>query len=146
MAWKAEQSSDKANDAVYGVLMDIGARNGIATVVSLADGTTSLYTSTGGGIIGGGGHDKVAMATRVLVLEAERCRSLLKPDWEDGGLADGEVRLIALTPTGRLAARAWADELAAGSHALSPLFVAANNVVTRLREMSAARSAPPPSR
>ena len=32
--------------------MDTGYPNGTATVVCLVDGTTSLYTSTGGGILG----------------------------------------------------------------------------------------------
>src|SRR4051812_42858236 len=44
---------------VWGVLLETGYPSGIATAVSLADGTTSLYTSSGFGIIGGGAHSQV---------------------------------------------------------------------------------------
>ena len=40
---------------VWGAVMDMAFPGGVATLVSLEDGTTSLYTSTGGGVIGGGG-------------------------------------------------------------------------------------------
>src|SRR5215469_4352920 len=36
------------------VLMDWGVNNGTATVVAVADGTVSIYLSSGGGSIGGG--------------------------------------------------------------------------------------------
>ena len=39
---------------VFGVVMDMTYPSGVATLVTFADGTASLYTSTGGGIIGGG--------------------------------------------------------------------------------------------
>src|SRR6476646_7953319 len=56
---------------VWGVLLEIGMANGTATVVALADGTSSLYTSTGFGIIGGGFHERSAEAARRCVREAE---------------------------------------------------------------------------
>lgn len=127
---------DDANDEVFGVLVDIGLDGGSATVLAMADGSTSLYTSAGGGIIGGGSHEKVAESSKVLVSEAQRQRGLLVSDWKDSPLENGEVRFIALTTTGRLAARARAADLAAGNHVLSSLFVAANNVITQLRESS----------
>lgn len=39
--------------------MDTRYPNGTATLVCLTDGTTSLYTSSGFGIIHGGGHEAV---------------------------------------------------------------------------------------
>jgi hypothetical protein len=41
-------------DRVYGVILDLGYPEGPATLVGFSDGTTSLYTSSGWGIIGGG--------------------------------------------------------------------------------------------
>jgi hypothetical protein len=49
---------------VAGVIVDVPATGGSATIVALADDTTSLYTSTGGGTIGAGEHATVATATR----------------------------------------------------------------------------------
>jgi hypothetical protein len=52
---------------VSGVVVDIPASGGTATLVALTDNTTSLYTSTGGGTIGAGEHAEVAAATHVLL-------------------------------------------------------------------------------
>jgi hypothetical protein len=62
----AEAGLDRftADRRVLGALMETGYPTGTATLVALADGTTSLYTSTGGDIIGGGGHARVAAASR----------------------------------------------------------------------------------
>src|SRR5260221_3790710 len=48
---------------VVAVLMDSGMANAVATLVGVADGTTSLYYSTGGGVIGAGARHDVAAAT-----------------------------------------------------------------------------------
>ena len=48
---------------VLGTVIDIPSEGGIASVVALADGTTSMYTSTGGGTIGAGTHEAVATRT-----------------------------------------------------------------------------------
>jgi len=43
-----------SGDSVHSVLMDWDVGNGTATVLAAADGTASLYLSSGGGCIGGG--------------------------------------------------------------------------------------------
>lgn len=45
---------------------------GTATLVAYDDGTTSLYTSAGGGVIGAGSHEEVRDATEAFRAEAER--------------------------------------------------------------------------
>ena len=44
---------------VFGAVMEIGLEEGSATLVALHDGTVSMYLSSGGGIIGGGGQEAV---------------------------------------------------------------------------------------
>ena len=56
---------------VYGVVMDMVFPNGSATFVVMVDGTTSLYTSSGASIIGGGFHRSVVQAGRTLLAVAE---------------------------------------------------------------------------
>lgn len=51
-----------AAGAVWRAMMETAYPNGVATLVCVADGTTSLYTSTGGGMIGAGGHPSVVAA------------------------------------------------------------------------------------
>src|SRR5690348_17043141 len=56
-----------AGQALWGCVMDTGYPSGAATLVCLSDGTTSLYTSTGGGMIGGGAHEQVVRANAGLL-------------------------------------------------------------------------------
>lgn len=126
-----EQRPDRR--VLWGALMDIGHPRGAATLLALADGTTSLYTSSGGGIIGGGSHQAVAAATRSFLADLERHLSLLEPDPDTGLPIAGHVTIRALTYTGRLAAEAPEDDLGYGRHPLSPVFHAAHRVITELR-------------
>ncbi len=113
--------------------MDMGYSQGTATLVALADGTTSLYTSTGGGFVGGGFHQAVATATRSFLANLERHLPLLTPDPDAALPAEGRVIIRALTYTGRLAAEGPEDDLGHGRHPLSPVFHAAHRVITELR-------------
>jgi hypothetical protein len=43
-----------------GVIMDIGYETAVVSVMGLADGTTSMYISNGGGTLGIGDHEQAA--------------------------------------------------------------------------------------
>jgi len=64
---------------VWAVIVDWGVRSGSATFVALADGSSSMYTSSGGGTIGAGGHENVRTANRALLLAAEAAYEHLAP-------------------------------------------------------------------
>jgi hypothetical protein len=127
---------DGDDDLVYGVVMDLAFGPDTATIVSLIDGSTSMYTSTGGGVIGGGVHANVAAASKAFISAVAASRHLLSADWSDGPLHDGGVRVIALVPGGALAAVADSDALAAGGLPLSPVFLAGEGVISELRVVS----------
>ena len=57
---------------VWGVAMDWPIGQQIATVISLSDGSASVYTTGTFGIIGGIGHENVRSAAKKVVKEAER--------------------------------------------------------------------------
>jgi hypothetical protein len=124
---------------LWGALMETGYPRGTATLVTLADGTTSLYLSTGGGIIGGGFHEAVAAATRSFLTELERHLLVLRPDPDAALPAVGRVIIRALTHTGRMSAEASEDDLGHGRHQLSAVFYAAHRVITELRLIDEAR-------
>ena len=126
------QQSER-HQAVWGALMETGYPRGTATLVALADGTTSLYLSTGGGIIGGGFHQAVATATQSFLADLERHLPAFRPDPDAALPATGEVIIRALTYAGRLSAAASEDHLGHGRHQLSPVFHAAHRVITELR-------------
>ena len=118
---------------VWGALMEIGYPEGVATFVMLADGTTSLYTSSGGGTIGGGMHEAVASRTAAFLRALDEHLDRFTPDATDALPAPGDVVFRALTYDGRLAASAREDDLGEGRHPLSGLFYAGHDVITQLR-------------
>jgi hypothetical protein len=130
-----------ARQVLWGALVETGYPRGTATLVTLADGTTSLYLSTGGGMIGGGFHEAVAAATRSFLAELERYLPLLRPDPDAALPAVGRVIIRALTYQGRMSAEAAEDDLGHGRHQLSPAFYAAHRVITEPRLIDEARSA-----
>lgn len=134
LATTAEQAgtSDRG-DAVYGVVVDLGLDEGAAaTVVGMADGSASMHASTGGGVVGAGERPEVAAAARTLVAEADSQRAAFGPGWKDRALEDGEVRIIALTPSGSLAVTAMVDDLMEDDNPLRPLFMAVNHLIYRV--------------
>jgi len=120
---------------VWGALMEMGLPEGVATLVSLADGTTSVYTSTGGGIIGGGEHESVARESHAFLVCVEEHLGDLQATEPDLP-SPGRVHLHALTFTGRLGAVASEEDLGGGAHPLSPVFYAGHEVITALRQTS----------
>jgi hypothetical protein len=122
----------------WAVLADLPAGDGMVTVVVVADGTTSLYTSRGGGIIGAGSRPEVAAASANLLATCE-------------GALDGlpQAAAVSLPPPGHVAwtvlardgnhrlealeAEAEAEATAGGPGVAGSLFVATHAVITALR-------------
>jgi hypothetical protein len=126
---------------VWGALMEMGYPNGVATIVALADGTTSMYTSSGGGIIGGGGHRAVVTATHAFLESVADHLGELRPDPGEALPAPGQVIIRALTYLGRLSGQAPEDDLGNRRHSLAPVFYAGQEVITQLRLIDEARTA-----
>ena len=122
-----------ANPHVWGVLMETGYVVGTATLLSLADGTTSLYYSTGGGMLGRGDYAPVADASRTLVLQAENHLSQMEPTGDVPLPAVGHVRFSCLTYSGICTSEAAEVSLKAGKHPLSPLFILGHRTLDQLR-------------
>lgn len=119
--------------SLIGLLMETGYPSAVVTLVGLADGATSLYFSTGGGVIGGGEHADVATATIRWLEVGEQLLTRLD-ETEDAPLpAEGTTQFVAITDKGHAAISASNAELGAGGNPLSPLFYAGQGVITALR-------------
>ena len=118
---------------VWGMVMDIGAEHGWASLVTLADGTTSLYTSGGGGVIGGGAHQPVVEVSRHLLDLVEANLSLFEETEDLDPPGNGQTRFLVLTYQGTLGGSAPTEELTSLKGPLAPLFVSANDLLTALR-------------
>jgi len=118
---------------VWGVLMETGYDVGTASLVALADGTTSLYYSTGGGMLGSGDYNPVAQASKALVAEAEHHIHQLLATKDFPLPESGQVRFYFMTYNGFLQAATTEKDLASGKHVLSPLYHLAQETLTQLR-------------
>ena len=113
--------------------MEFATGSTAVTLVSLADGTTSLYFGNGGGVIGGGGDTSVAQASRDLVALAESYLDDLEPMTEIPLISGGIIRFIALTYKGSLCIDVPQARLFKGYHLFMPLFNQANRVISLLK-------------
>jgi hypothetical protein len=118
---------------VWGVLMETGYPEAIVTLVSLADGTTSLYFSNGGGMIGGGGHPSVAEATKSFLASAEKFYPKMSLSDSYPLPTIGRVKFYVLTYSGTFTIDIDEAELGYKRDALSPLFFAGQEVITQFR-------------
>jgi hypothetical protein len=128
-----------ADAPVWGILMESGFPNATATLLALADGTTSLYLSSGGGVIGGQGHAQVLAANAVFLRAANLLRQQLEPTQSFPIPENGHAIFYALTDAGVLTGGGPESELGPGQHKLSALFHAGHGVITQLRLLSEAR-------
>jgi hypothetical protein len=135
---------DARTGQVWGVMFELGHKGGSATFVALADNTTSMYTSTGGGIIGAGFHESVAAANRHLRAVVEAHLADLQPTDQTALPGDGEWILRAFTDGGTRAAVADEADLWPG-HPMWDVYGAAQGLITALRLLDEARSAQPPA-
>ncbi len=118
---------------VFAAVMDVGFDEGVATLVCIADGTTSIYTSGGGGILGTGAQEDVAAAARLYVAATDGSLDQLLWTTDTGLPGPEHVILRALTYDGPLAALVSVDDLQTGLHPLSRAYAAAQLVITAVR-------------
>ena len=116
--------------------MDWGVSSGTATVVAVADGTVSVYLSSGGGSIGGGqSHAAIREAGRKFLDLAKGSLSKMQKT-TDYPLPDkGQVYFYVRTDAGVFTARASQEELSAHRNPFSALGDAAQEIITQYRQI-----------
>ena len=125
---------DFAGAPILALLMETGYPETVATLVGVADGTSSLYFSSGGGVIGAGAHAAVADATARWLETGVTVLPRLSVFTEDPPVpGQGMTQVVAVTPKGRFGAVAPEAELGEGRHELSQFFYAAQDVITQIR-------------
>lgn len=127
-------SSEHPN--VFGILMETGYPEAVATLVVFIEGSTSLYFSSGGGIIGGGEHDSVRATHGPLFAEAELQIHAFTPATATPLPDVGRVRFYLRCFAGTLTAEADEQDLGEMRHPLSELFHAGHAVIGAVRQAS----------
>jgi hypothetical protein len=115
----------------YGVLMDWGIDAGSATVVAVADGTASVYLSSGGGFLGGGqSHETIRAAAKKTVELASEVQPLMHLTTTYPLPARGQVTFYVLTDAGVFTASASDDDLRNHRSPLYKLGDSAQSIIT----------------
>jgi hypothetical protein len=121
------------SQVVWGVAVEMGYEVGSATLVALADGTTSLHYSTGGGLLGRGDYAPLAEASKALVGEAQKHLHHMSAADELPLPEAGQVRFILLAYSGIYTTLAPAASLSSNTHLLAPLFKRAQQTLDQMR-------------
>jgi hypothetical protein len=124
---------------IHGVIMETGYPEAVATLVCLRDGTVSLYLSTGGGVIGGGGHESVRAACLEMFSITNRYAldfiAACKPVSTFALPGTGDVFFYVLANGAVHQAKSREDTLAAQSEPFSALFNNCHAVLSEVRKV-----------
>ena len=119
---------------VWAVLMEMGSSEGTATLLAVVDGTVSLYTSTGGGIIGAGEHPSIRRRAMKFISTAEQYFEEFQKTNESPLPAPGRIKFYLMTFSGTFTGDFDENALGEGHHKLSKLFYAGHEVISAMRE------------
>jgi hypothetical protein len=118
---------------VWAALMEMRMSGIMVSLAAVCDGTTSLYFSNGGGIIGGGAHESVRAANRKLLMFIETGLDLFVPIERALDVMDGAVSFAAMTYDGLRGARDEEKKVKERRSPLWPAFYLGQDVITALR-------------
>ena len=118
---------------IYGDIMDWDLGEGIATVVAFQSGDASVYLSSGGGVIGGSGHENVRTAAIRFVNEAQKYLANTKPTDTTPLPGRDMVNFYFLTNKGKFVGQEAMTNFENGTSIWLELFNEANNLMSEVR-------------
>lgn len=121
---------------VWGLLMETAYPDAVVTLVTVADGTVSLYYSNGGATLGLGAFPSVRRTSEALLEAAPEFLSECQPTTEHPLPAGGNTRFHLLTFDGVFAAEAPEEDLGYNRHPLSPLFHLAYQLLAEIQPVT----------
>lgn len=134
------QAGQVHNDEAYGVVMEMGMASSVVTLACFADGDARLYYKTGGGMVGGHGHERVRKAAKEFVLLAQKALPGMTPTTDYPLPESDKVRFYALTPRATLTIETDRQDLGEEPGELSALFYSGQEVVTQMRQVQEQRA------
>jgi hypothetical protein len=121
---------------VWGAALELRVgRVGEAVVflAAVAEGSVSMYLSTGGGIIGGGQHAAIRAAGQRFLEAVESSLSQFEPHESFAPVRPERASFIAQTYQGKLGADVLEADAQLGTNPLSGCYGAAQDLITQLR-------------
>jgi hypothetical protein len=118
---------------LYGAMMETRYPEGVATLITQRDGTSSLYLSNGTCYIGGGHRPKIAAAAVAFVRAAQSCLDSMELSDQEDLPQLGHVTIRALGFRERRAADVPEGVLTSEVHPLHGAYAAAHTVISLFR-------------
>ena len=125
-----------ASNVAFGAIMESGLRQVFVTVAAYGEGSASLYTSRGGGGIGGRDRPELNTAAKEMVAIANELLPQMQGATDQPLPNPGETVFYALTDGGIYGARATDVDLRSTGHTFNPLYRAGHQIITLYRLMA----------
>jgi hypothetical protein len=121
---------------VWAAIFDWGLDTGSASIIAVADGTVSMYTSSGGGMIGAGDHESVRVPAARFLRTVESLLDSLTATTDAALPPANHFALVALTYDGMR--RGLVDlRLLRKEDPLAKAWITGQDLITALRELGA---------
>jgi len=120
---------------VFGVVMDWGIDDAVATTVAYRNGEASLYLSSGGGVIGGGQHEQVNKVAKQFVSLAQKHLKHTKKTNDTPLPKTDEVIFYLLTNNGTYTGKEQMKNFENETSGWTDLFYAGNDILSELRKI-----------
>ena len=129
-------SPGPGHERVWSVIVDMGYPGATVTLLVGADGTTSMYFSSGGGFIGAGEHPHIRDVSQRLISRVDAHLNDFAATTNHSVPALAQARVYARTFDDLRVAEAPLEMMGRSGHPLSPVLNAANDVITAIRELA----------
>jgi hypothetical protein len=117
----------------YGTLMELGYPQATVSLISLIDGNTSLYFSTGGGILGGVAHESVRKSSIEFVNRSNDFLNIMNITTSYPSPETGMVIFYVITSNGVFSYNESEETLQNNKSRLTDLYILGQNVISQLR-------------
>jgi len=119
----------------WATVMEIGLADGTVTIIALADGSTSVYTSSGLFYIGGGEHQSLNAAARHMVAAVREVQPVMHHTQEYLLPQRGHIVFYALTDSGIFTAAAPQTGFADPNQPMAKLYTLGEQIVAEYRRI-----------
>lgn len=124
---------DAASAEVYGIMMEFRIDEDTISILSMKDGSASLYTTSTFGVIGGGEHEAVRRAAQAFVQTAQKYYENSEATSNFDYPQSGQVRFYLLTYGGVRVCSALEQDIFEEKDVHYDLYAAGQDVLTQLR-------------
>ena len=118
---------------VWAAMLELRFGESIASLVAVAEGSTSLYLSTGGGVIGGGEHESVRKENQKFLGLIEKTLEMFVPVDAPLPVLEGSVAFAVFTYEGMRGARDTEERMIRQQSPLWTAYYLGQEVITALR-------------